>query len=79
VRSLPMRQECPTTKSNTTSLPTVLLWRKRYQSESMAGILEDRPRSGRPKRISENREAACRQGVFHRGFHERHTTTIQTR
>jgi len=41
-----------------TSLPTVLLWRKRYQSEGMAGILEDRPRSGRPKRISEKREAA---------------------
>jgi transposase len=41
-----------------TSLPTVLLWRKRYQSEGMAGIVEDRPRSGRPKRISEEREAA---------------------
>jgi transposase len=41
-----------------TSLPTVLLWRKRYQSEGLAGILEDRPRSGRPKRISEKREAA---------------------
>ena len=41
-----------------TSLPTVLLWRKRYESEGMAGILEDRPRSGRPKRISEKREAA---------------------
>jgi transposase len=41
-----------------TSLPTVLLWRKRYKSEGMEGILEDRPRSGRPKRISEEREAA---------------------
>ena len=41
-----------------TSLPTVLLWRKRYESEGMEGILEDRPRSGRPKRISEEREAA---------------------
>ena len=41
-----------------TSLPTVLLWRKRYESEGMEGILEDRPRSGRPKRISEDREAA---------------------
>ena len=41
-----------------TSLPTVLLWRKRYESEGMEGILEDRPRSGRPKRISEQREAA---------------------
>src|SRR6202162_4419406 len=41
-----------------TSLPTVLLWRKRYESEGIAGILEDRPRSGRPKRISEERESA---------------------
>lgn len=41
-----------------TSLPTVLLWRKRYESEGMEGIVEDRPRSGRPKRISEEREAA---------------------
>ncbi|MFL6415589.1 MAG: helix-turn-helix domain-containing protein [Bryobacteraceae bacterium] len=35
-----------------TSLPTVLLWRKRYESEGLAGILEDKPRSGRPKEIS---------------------------
>jgi len=41
-----------------TSLPTVLLWRKRYQNEGMPGIVEDRPRSGRPKQISEEREAA---------------------
>src|SRR5579872_4939264 len=41
-----------------TSVPTVLLWRRRFESEGIAGILEDRPRSGRPKRISEKREAA---------------------
>jgi transposase len=41
-----------------TSVPTVLLWRKRYESGGIAGILEDRPRSGRPKRISREREAA---------------------
>jgi transposase len=41
-----------------TSVPTVLLWRKRYESDGIAGILEDRPRSGRPKRISGEREAA---------------------
>src|SRR4051812_2956151 len=35
-----------------TSVPTVLLWRKRYGSGGLGGILEDRPRSGRPKRIS---------------------------
>jgi len=41
-----------------TSVPTVLLWRKRFESDGIAGILEDRPRSGRPKRISAEREAA---------------------
>jgi transposase len=41
-----------------TSLPTVLLWRKRFQDDGIAGLLEDRPRSGRPKRISEQQEAA---------------------
>src|SRR6266404_7657637 len=41
-----------------TSVPTVLLWRKRYQRDGIAGILEDRPRSGRPRRISAERETA---------------------
>jgi transposase len=41
-----------------TSAPTVLLWRKRFETDGIAGILEDRPRSGRPKRISAEREAA---------------------
>ena len=41
-----------------TSVPTVLLWRKRFETDGIAGLLEDRPRSGRPKRISEHREAA---------------------
>src|SRR5438309_5348199 len=41
-----------------TSLPTVLLWRKRYEAEGLTGILEDKPRSGRPKEISAEREAA---------------------
>ena len=40
-----------------TSVPTVLSWRKRYESEGLAGLFVDRPRSGRPKRISEKREA----------------------
>src|SRR5436853_6554799 len=39
-----------------TSVPTVLLWRKRYENDGVKGILEDRPRSGRPKRISAERE-----------------------
>ena len=41
-----------------TSLPTVLLWRRRYESKGLAGVLEDRPRSGRPKQIGPDREAA---------------------
>jgi len=41
-----------------TTLPTVLLWRKRYEFEGLAGVLEDRPRSGRPKQISEKKAAA---------------------
>jgi hypothetical protein len=41
-----------------TTVTTVLLWRKRYQTEGLAGLFEDRPRSGRPKRISESKEAA---------------------
>jgi transposase len=41
-----------------TSLPTVLLWRRRYESDGLAGVIEDRQRSGRPKQISVEREAA---------------------
>jgi len=41
-----------------TSLPTVLLWRKRYEKHRLAGVIEDRQRSGRPKQISPEREAA---------------------
>lgn len=41
-----------------TSVPTVLLWRKRFETDGLVGLLQDRPRSGRPKRISDQREAA---------------------
>ena len=41
-----------------TSVPTVLLWRKRYETSGLAGIVEDHPRSGRPKGISAERETA---------------------
>jgi transposase len=41
-----------------TSLPTVLLWRRRYESDGLAGVLEDRHRSGRPKQIPQEKEAA---------------------
>jgi transposase len=41
-----------------TTITTVLLWRNRYEAEGLGGLLEDRPRSGRPKRLSESKEAA---------------------
>ena len=41
-----------------TSVPTVLLWRRRFEEEGLIGILEDRPRPGRPKQISVDEEAA---------------------
>jgi transposase len=41
-----------------TSLPTVLLWRRRYEDDGLAAVLEDRQRSGRPKQISAEKEAA---------------------
>ena len=40
-----------------TSVPTVLLWRRRYESGGLPGMLEDRQRSGRPKQISAEQEA----------------------
>lgn len=40
-----------------TTLPTVLLWRRRYEEEGLTGILQDKPRSGRPPRISAKQEA----------------------
>ena len=48
-----------------TALPTVLLWRSRYQAEGLAGILEDRPRSGRPKEISAEQEAVLVETTLH--------------
>jgi transposase len=41
-----------------TSLPTVLLWRRRYEEAGLSGVLENQPRSGRPRIISEDKEAA---------------------
>jgi transposase len=36
-----------------TSRPTVLLWRQRFDEAGLEGLLEDAPRPGRPKRLSE--------------------------
>src|SRR5260221_11383617 len=41
-----------------TSVPTVLLWRKGYENDGNRGILGDCARPGRPKRISEERGTA---------------------
>jgi putative transposase len=41
-----------------TTVTTVLLWRSRYEKEGIAGLLADRPRSGRPKQIPAEKEAA---------------------
>ena len=41
-----------------TTVTTVLLWRSRYETEGLAGLFSDRPRSGRPKQIPAAKEAA---------------------
>ena len=41
-----------------TSVPTVLLWRKRYETGGLSSILEDLPRSGRPKQVTDQKETA---------------------
>jgi putative transposase len=35
-----------------------MLWRRRFNSGGLAAVLEDRPRSGRPRQISAEQEAA---------------------
>lgn len=47
------------------SLPTVLRWRRRYPEEGMAGILQDRPGSGRPEEISAQQETALIEKTLH--------------
>ncbi len=41
-----------------TSLPTVLLWRRRFLDHGLLGILEDKPRPGRPRSLTLEKEAA---------------------
>jgi transposase len=48
-----------------TSFPTVLLWRGRFQSEGLSGILEDRARSGRPREITPAQEATLVEKTLH--------------
>src|SRR5246127_539748 len=45
-------------RSLSTSLPTVLLWRRRFESDGLAGVVEGRHRSGRPRETPAEKEAA---------------------
>ncbi len=47
------------------SRPTVTVWLDRYASEGVAGLLVDRPRSGRPKHITPADEAAIIERTLH--------------
>lgn len=48
-----------------TSRPTVIVWRTRFGEQGVAGLLEDAPRSGRPRTISETQETAIVQATLH--------------
>jgi transposase len=41
-----------------TSVPTVLLWRRRFMEHGLLGILEDKSRPGRPRSLTPEKEAA---------------------
>src|SRR6202790_816602 len=41
-----------------TSLPTGLLWRRRLEQQGLAGIVQDKPRPGRPRSLTSEKEAA---------------------
>jgi transposase len=47
------------------SRPTVTLWLDRYESDGIAALLADRPRSGRPKQITAADEAAIVERTLH--------------
>src|SRR5262245_1172075 len=55
----------PWARQLSTSLPTVLLSRRRFQEQGLIGILEDQPRSGRPKEITPEHEAALIDKTLH--------------
>ena len=45
--------------------PTVQRWLDRYEAEGLAGITEDRPRSGRPRKITASLEAEVIDRTLH--------------
>ena len=46
-----------------TSLPTILLWRRRFEERGLPGIVQDNPRPGRPRSISPDKGAATMQAI----------------
>lgn len=55
-----------------TSLPTVLLWRRRFLQQGVLGILQDKPRPGRPRSLTPEKEAAIVEAT--RNTKPRHAT-----
>ena len=47
------------------SRPTVTLWLDRYEADGVAALLQDRPRSGRPRRITDADEADIIRKTLH--------------
>src|SRR4028118_1965341 len=41
-----------------TTVTTILVWRKRFEETGLVGLFTDKPRSGRPKQISSDKEIA---------------------
>src|SRR5271157_1547149 len=46
-----------------TSLPTVLLWRRRFEERGLPGIVQDNPRPGRPRIILPDKGAAIVEAI----------------
>jgi transposase len=61
------------------SRPTVTLWLNRYQAEGLGALLADRPRSGRPKRITPEQEAAVVHKTLHTKPPREHATHWSSR
>lgn len=61
------------------SRPTVTLWLDRYEADGIPGLLTDRPRSGRPKRLTPADEAAIVHRTLHTAPPRGHGTHWSTR
>ena len=56
------------------SRPTITLWLDRYEQDGLAALLADRPRSGRPKRIT----AAAEQAIIDRTLRTKPSADVAT-